>query len=281
MNAVDSHLHVWDLAAADYPWLGPELAPIDRTVTFDEIAPALLDRGIDSAILVQAADNAADTEHMLAVADARPAVAGVVVWIPLHDPQAAAVELARLRRDPRVVGVRTLIHDRSDPDWILRPEVDAGLGVVEDAGVPYDFVTSGPAALRHLPVIAERHPDLVLVLDHLGKPPMDRNDPTFDRWMRLLRRAAENPRLSAKVSGLYGSDAAVADVVDVALETFGPNRLMFGSDWPMSELAGGLPRTWDALTSALSRLTPGERSAIQGGTARRVYGLPTTPKEVA
>jgi L-fuconolactonase len=275
MTTVDAHLHVWDLQAASYPWLGPHLAPIDRTVEFDEVAATLMQRGIGQVVLVQASDDAADTAHMLAVADAHPAIAGVVVWVPLDEPEAAARELSVLRADARVVGVRTLQHDRPDPDWILRPEVDAGLGVLEAADVPYDYVTAGPAAIAHLPLLAERHPQLSLVLDHLGKPPLGDDPAAFAGWKALLRRAAENPRLTAKVSGLYGPPDRVRAAIEVALDAFGPSRLMYGSDWPICDLAGGLPAIWETLDVVLPGLDANDREAILGDTARRVYRLPT------
>jgi L-fuconolactonase len=274
MTIVDAHLHVWDLQTASYPWLGPHLAAIDRTVEFDEVAGSLAERGVGQVVLVQASDDAADTAHMLAVADAHPAIAGVVVWVPLDEPEAAARQLSALRADARVVGVRTLQHDRADPDWILRPEVDAGLGMLEAAGVPYDYVTAGPAAIAHLPLLAERHPELSLVLDHLGKPPLGDDAAAFAGWEALVRHAAENPRLTAKVSGLYGPPDRVRAAVDVALDTFGPSRLMYGSDWPVCELAGGLAAGWGTLDAVLAGLDAADRDALLAGTARRIYRLP-------
>jgi L-fuconolactonase len=274
VTVVDAHLHVWDLNTASYPWLGPELHPIDRTVEFDEVEDSLTERGIGQVVLVQASDDAADTAHMLAVADTHPAIAGIVAWVPLDQPDVAARELSALRADPRVVGVRTLQHDRPDPEWILRPETDAGLGVLEAAGVPYDYVTAGPDAIAHLPLLAERHPDLSLVLDHLGKPPLDDDAAAFAGWETLLRRAAGNPRLTAKVSGLYGPPDRVHAAIDVALDVFGPSRLMYGSDWPICDLAGGLTAVWERLDAVLAGLGAAGRDAILGGTARRIYRLP-------
>jgi L-fuconolactonase len=280
MTVIDAHLHVWDPALAPYPWLGPALASIDRRVAFEEIEPSLRAHRVDGVILVQAADDARDTEHMLAVADRYPAVVGVVAWIPLDEPERAATELERLRQDPRVVGVRALIHDQADPDWILRPDVDAGLGVLAAAGVPFDYVTAGPTALAHIPAIAGRHPELSIVVDHLGKPPMD-DAGSFARWRELLSSCADTPRVTAKLSGLYGPDAAVRESVDVAIELFGADRLMYGSDWPMSELADGPEHAWDVLAAALAGLSPEDRDAVYGGTATRVYSVPGTRAEAA
>jgi L-fuconolactonase len=279
---IDAHLHIWDPTRIDYPWLTSELAPIDRTIPVDEVLGDLEESGVGGAILVQAADDPAETAHLLAAAAQHPEVVGVVGWVPLDEPERAGADLERLRSDPLFVGVRSLIHDRADPDWILGPQVGEGLELLAAAGVPYDFVTSGPAALALLPELAERHPDLTIVLDHLGKPPVGGSPEAIAPWRDLLTRAAENPRLVAKVSGLYppGDDLAawtpggVSAVIDIALEVFGPDRLMYGSDWPISVLAGGYRRVWAALSSRFELLAPGERAAVLGGTAERVYALP-------
>ncbi|MCU1417342.1 MAG: metal-dependent hydrolase [Schumannella sp.] len=272
MTIIDAHLHVWDPGRAEYPWLGPALAPIDRTIRFEEIEPDLVRHGVTGVVLVQAADNSEDTANMFAVADSNPLVVGVVAWVPLDEPDRASAELERLRAHPRLVGIRALVHDRADPDWILRPDVDDGLGVLEAAGVPFDFVTAGRDALAHLPVIAERHPSLSIVLDHLGKPPMDEAR-SFERWKELLAECAAIPRLSAKLSGLYGPASRVREAADAALELFGPERLMYGSDWPMSEVAGGRDLAWESALAALSGISGPDRNAVLSGTATRVYSL--------
>ncbi|WP_028051226.1 amidohydrolase [Cellulomonas sp. URHD0024] len=277
---IDAHQHVWDLSRAAYPWLGPDLHPIDRTFTQDEVLPELAAAGIDRVVLVQSADDARDTALMLDVADAYPdLVAGVVAWVPLDRPEEAADTLAELRRDPRVVGVRNLIHAQPDPDWIVGPAQDEGLGVLAAAGVPFDYVTGGPEALAHLPGIGERHPDLRIVIDHLGKPPVGGSAADRRRWRDLLAQAAANPRVHAKVSGLYGdpTDAWTADdlrpVVADALDLFGADRLMYGGDWPVNLLAGGYARVWEGVSVVLGELSSDERAAVLGGTASAFYAL--------
>lgn len=280
MTVIDSHVHVWDLERAAYPWLGPGLAPIDRTIRLDEVQPSLSAAGVAAVVLVQAADSVADTGNMLRAADQYPqTVAGVVGWVPLDEPDRAAELLDA--RDRRLVGVRSLIHDQPDPDWILHPAQDEGLGLLERAGLPFDYVTSDPAALRHLPVLADRHPDLPLVLDHLGKPPIGGSAAQRAHWRTLLTAAAENPRLVAKASGLYPSTGRLDDwtpelvrpFLDDALDLFGADRLMYGGDWPVSVLAGGYARTWAALSGWARTLSAAERDAVLGGTAARVYRL--------
>lgn len=278
---IDAHQHVWDLERAEYEWLDSGLAPIDRTMLLADVLPEMRRAGVGATVLVQAADNADDTATMLRVADAHPQVVGVVAWLPLDEPARAATMLDELRLDDRVVGVRTLLHARPNPDWVLRSDVDAGLGVLEAAGVAFDYVTGSPAALAHLPAISARHPNLTVVIDHLGKPPVGGSAEQRADWRRLIARAAENPRVVAKVSGLYAAtgDLAGWTVDDVrpfvldALDLFGPDRLMAGGDWPISVLAGGYTRTWSALAEITAQLDARERAAVFGATATTAYGL--------
>src|SRR5215468_6556936 len=160
MTIIDSHLHVWDLDRADYPWLGPHLAPIDVSLGLDDVRVDLRAAGVDGVVLVQAADNAEDTRTMFSVADAAPEVVGVVGWARLDDPEQTDRRIADLRAHPSFVGVRVLIHDLADRDWIVRPKQRASLGALASHRVPFDYVTADPWALRHVPTICERHPDL-------------------------------------------------------------------------------------------------------------------------
>ncbi|MGD8168617.1 amidohydrolase family protein [Herbiconiux sp. P16] len=279
---IDAHHHVWDLAAAHYPWLGPEAGPLFRSFDLDETAPARQSRGIDAVILVQAADNDEDTAHLLSVARAEPDVAGLIAWTPLDDPDGTHRRLSTWAdQDAPVVGIRSLLHERQDTRWILSPAVEGGLRAIADAGMPLDYVTADHNALAHLPELTTRHPDLVVVVDHLGKPPIGGDRDSFDDWRRLLLAAARSPLVRAKVSGLYPAHGPLdrwrADdihrFVDTAMEILGPSRLLMGSDWPIAELAGGYQRTWDALASAVASLSEGEKRDVMGGTAERVYAL--------
>lgn len=276
---IDAHQHVWDPARAAYDWLGPEMAPIDTAKTFDELAPELRACGIDATILVHSADNADDTALMRETADAHPEIVGIVGYVPLADAEATAATLETWASDPLYVGVRNLIHDLPDPDWLLRPEVDAGLGELEAHGVPFDLVAVLPRHLELVPILSERHPGLKIVIDHLAKPPigLDETEP----WRRLIAAAAENPLVSAKVSGLYSATAdsgawtteQLRPFFDDALELFGPQRLLYGGDWPISVLSGGYTRVWNGLRPLFDTLDAGDREWILGRTAAEVYGI--------
>lgn len=276
---IDAHQHVWDLDRSPYSWLGPHLPQWNRTFTFEELRPQLERAGVDRTVMVQSDDHDGDTDLMLEVADAHPEVAAVVVYVPLDRPEVAEARLAELRRDDRVVGVRNLIHDLPDPDWILRPEVDEGLSVLERAGVTFDYVAVLPRHLEHVPTLVERHPDLRIVIDHLSKPPIGEAD--HEPWDSLMARAAEGPLVHGKVSGLYpGADPAswtadaIRPFVDRALELFGPSRLMYGGDWPISVAAGGYEHVITGLREVLADLAPADAEQVWSGTAARFYRIP-------
>ena len=274
---IDSHLHVWDLERSPYSWIDGDVPPFNRTFTFDEVAPQLAENGVDAVILVQADDDDRDTDYMLEVAAARPEVVGVVAYIPLHKPAEAAARLKVLLQNPYVVGIRNLTHDRPDPDWVLRPDVDETLGLIEQAGLPWDHVAVLPRHLEHVATISERHPELRIVIDHLAKPPI--GEASREPWWSLIEVAAQNPLVHAKVSGLYpGADPATWTVeglrpfIDRALEVFGSSRLMYGGDWPISVMAGGYSTVLDGLQIALADLSKAQAKRIWSGTARALYG---------
>lgn len=279
---IDAHQHVWNLDRAEYSWLGPDAGPLYRSFGMSDVLPELDRAGVTGTVLVQSADHDDDTDAMFEVARQNSVVVGVVGYVPLHEPHRAAVRLAELQREPLFCGVRNLIHDRSDPHWLLRPDVDDTLGLLEDAGVPFDVVGVLPEHLRAVLAISERHPRLMMVLDHLNKPPIgsDGREP----WSSLLGEVAANPRVHGKVSGLYSAVgqpgdwtvASVRPVFDRALEVFGVDRLMYGGDWPVSLIAGGYSRVWAGISELLAGLTAGDRQAILAGTARSFYRLDNT-----
>ncbi|WP_320774342.1 amidohydrolase family protein [Streptomyces sp. CRN 30] len=281
MTVIDAHLHVWDPARAAYDWLGPDSAPIDRAMRFTDVRPQLRAAGVTAAVLVQAADNDADTAYMRENAAAHPEIVGVVAWVPLDDPARARTRLAQLRGDPHVVGVRALIHDNPDQEWILRPDVARGLDLLAEERLAFDYVTSSPAALAHVPELAERHPGLRLVVDHLGKPPVGGGSEDRAGWRKLIAAAARHPQVHAKVSGLYSAAGPLASwttgqirpFVEDALELFGPGRLMYGGDWPVSVLAGGYARGREAYEELLAPLSAADRAAVLGGTAADFYRI--------
>jgi L-fuconolactonase len=275
---LDAHQHFWNLDRVDYPWLTPDFGPIYRTFEEDDLQAQLDACGVEGTVLVQAMDSYEDTDFMLEVADRWPRARAVVGWVPLTRPDEAAQALERYQRDPRFVGVRHLIHEDPDPDWLLRPDVADGLALLAERGLTFDVVAVLPRHLEHVPVLAERHPSLRLVVDHLAKPPI--KEKGWEPWAGLLAAAAEAPNVHAKVSGLNTaadwSTWTAEDLrpyVDHAIEAFGPDRLMFGGDWPVAVLAGDYEKVFRETEALLRDLDAAGRARVLGGTAVEFYGI--------
>ena len=272
---VDAHHHFWDLETGLYGWPTAAEGPIHRTFAPEDLAPELSEARIDATVVVQATDSLADTDAMLAAASRTPWIAGVVGWLPLADRAAAERELDARRG--ALCGVRHLIHWEADPTWLLRPEVQPGLEMLASEGLPFDVVAVFPEHLPLVPAVAATHPDLVLVVDHLAKPPF--RSEGWDHWVTDIRRAATVPTVRAKVSGL-DTAAGPGWTVDelrpaweIALESFGPDRLMFGSDWPVCRLVSSYGQVVAAARELAAELSPWERDRVLGGTAVEVYRL--------
>jgi L-fuconolactonase len=279
MTVIDAHLHLWD-PAEGYAWLAGVAEGLRRPVTADEAEAALAAAGVDAGVLVQADDTAADTDRMLAAAR-RPWVAGVVGWVPLEDEARAAAELERRCAEPKFRGIRHLVHNDPRAEFLELPAVRASLARVAAHGLAFDVPDAWPRHLAQASDLAAALPELTVVIDHLAKPPFGTEE--WEAWAEALRRAAALPNTVAKVSGLHAAGVAhPAEVVrpawDLALEAFGPERLMYGSDWPMTAAAGGYDSTWRQLSALIDELSPPERDALYAGTARRVYRLPQLPE---
>ncbi len=273
---IDAHQHFWDIESGRYDWPTPAEAAIHRTFRPSDLEPELRASGIDRTIVVQAVDTLDDTDSMLAAAAANPWIAGVVGWVPLEDVARAEAALAAWSEAP-LRGVRHLIHHEADPDWLVNPRIQPGLELLARRGLAFDVVAVFPDHLGHVPTIADRHPNLTLVIDHLANPPI-RGD-GWDAWRAGLEEAARRPNVVAKLSGLDTAAgpgwtrAELRPSIDVALEAFGPDRLLFGSDWPVCRMFSTYGEVVGAAIDAVADLTTAERRAILGETAARVYGL--------
>ncbi|MYE27596.1 MAG: amidohydrolase family protein, partial [Chloroflexi bacterium] len=176
MVTVDTHQHFWNLDEVAYPWLAPAYGPIYRSFAADELAPQLAASGVEKTVIVQAMDSYADTDSMLAIAEANDWVAGVVGWVPLHDPDETAKKLDEYGRNPYFKGMRHLIHEETNPDWVVQKQVLEGLQILADRGLTFDVVAVFPNHLNHVPTLAEKVPNLKMVIDHLAKPPLGDED---------------------------------------------------------------------------------------------------------
>ncbi|GAA1941287.1 amidohydrolase family protein [Kitasatospora viridis] len=283
---IDAHHHVWDLTRRPQPWLdAPELADIRRSFGPADLAPLAKAAGIGRTVLVQVLPDLDETREFLALAAAEPLVAGVVGWVDLTDPGIADT-LAELRQGPGgdlLVGVRHLVQGEADPAWLARPDVRRGLRAVGEAGLCYDLLTLPhqlPAAIETVRALPEQR----FVLDHLSKPPIARGEQ--DPWAELLRELAREPTVSCKLSGLvteadrdHWTLADLRPYAEVALDAFGPERIMFGSDWPVCLLAASYGQVVSTAQDLTGRLAPHERAQVFAGTAARVYGLTVPSRE--
>ena len=277
---VDAHHHLWDLSVRDQDWItGPALAPLRRDFLLADYRPLAEGSGVTASVVVQTVTVPGETPELLALAAGSDLIAGVVGWTDLTAPDIAdrIAALAERPGSAKLVGLRHQVQTEPDPDSLTRSEVLRGLAAVARAGLVYDLViTAGQLAASARAAAAV--PDLVFVLDHLGKPPIvsGRTEP----WARDLRRLAALPNTSAKLSGLVTEASwpewQVADLrpyVETALDAFGPERLMFGSDWPVCTLAASYPDVLAAARDLTAGLSPAEREAVFAGTAASVYGL--------
>ncbi len=277
---IDTHQHFWNLDKVEYPWLVPEYGPIYRTFEAAELEPQLQAAGVEHTVVVQSMDSYEDTAYMFETAAHFDWVAGIVGWLPLLRPDETARKLAdHQRRNKLFKGMRHLIHTEADPDWVVQAIVIESLKLLAAHGYTFDVVAVFPNHLRHVPTLSERVPDLKIVIDHLAKPPYTSSS-DMAVWRDQMRAAAHNPNVYAKISGLNTAvgkpDWTAADLqpaIDFALDTFGADRLMFGSDWPVAILAGDYAKVVAETRVCLSGLSAADQAAIWSGTANRFYNL--------
>ncbi|PTN02251.1 L-fuconolactonase [Rhodovulum imhoffii] len=272
---IDSHHHFWSLARGDYGWLTPDLAPIYRDFTPADLEPLLDAAGIDKTVLVQASDTIAETEFLLRTARAHDRIGGVVGWIEMDAPDALDV-LDRLAADPKFCGIRPMIQGIEDDEWILRPSLDPVFEALESRGLTFDALVL-PRHLKPLRARLRRHPNLRCVIDHGAKPELAKGD--IAAWADDIKAVAAEANAFCKLSGLLteaGDDPTLAKIRPVAehlICAFGPARLMFGSDWPVVNLAGDYPGWLEMVEALISGLPAEDRERIMGGTARAFYRL--------
>jgi L-fuconolactonase len=273
---IDAHHHVWQIDRGDYEWLTPDCGALYRDFTLADLRPLLAEAGIAGTVLVQAAPTLAETEFLLAVGrESEGIVRGVVGWVDMaaHD---AVATLATLTREPLLKSIRPMLQDLPDAEWILRPDVDATLAALPGLRLRLDALVK-PAQLPALLRMLDRHPDLAIVIDHGAKPPIESGKRRL--WADGIAAVALHPNAHCKLSGLvteagpHWTDDALAPYVDHLLACFGPMRLLWGSDWPVVNCAGGYARWVAATNTLLRRLAAPERAAIMGENARRFYGL--------
>lgn len=271
---IDAHFHIWRLARGDYGWLTPALGPIHRDVALDDWRALARPCGVQGGVLVQAAPTEAETDFLLREAAQAPDVLAVVGWADLLAADAPA-RIEALARRPKLKGLRPMLQDIADPDWILAGALQPALAAMARCGLVFDALVQP----RHLPGLlrlAERHPDLRMVVDHGAKPAIPGDAAGWAAWTAGLAALARGTSAFCKLSGLWTEAAPGAPAAALQrharwlVDCFGADRCLWGSDWPVLELAG----RYDAwLAAARQWVAPRDRAAMFGGTARRAYGL--------
>jgi len=268
---IDAHQHFWQVGRFDYPWMTRDLGVLYRDYLPADLTPILEANGITQTILVQASNSVEESQWLLELADANSFIAGVVGWVDLTSPE------IELFTHPKFKGVRHLVESEPDDDWLVQPSVLSNLQKLSAHGLSYDLLVH-TRHLKHVPVVAETCPELALVIDHLAKPPIARNE--IKEWSRAMGSVARYPSIHCKLSGLvteanwnsWQTDD-LRPFVNCALELFGANRLMFGSDYPVCLLAATYDRVLDSFQEVLQYLSDADREKIFSQNAARFYRL--------
>jgi L-fuconolactonase len=276
---IDAHHHFWDPATADYPWMTGPYERLRRSFGPSDLAPLLEANGVAGTVVVQARQTLAETHVLLEATAAAPWILGVVGWVDLTSPDVSetVAGVSEGSHGELLVGIRHLVHDEPDPEWLLRADVQRGLTALAEAGLAYDLLVR----VRELPAAIEtvqRLPGLRFILDHLAKPVI--SEGLMEPWAKLLAGLANMPNVSCKVSGLVTEAdweswkrSDLVPYVKVAVDLFGPDRLMWGSDWPVCTLAATYSEVLQTASSVLSELIGGDLDPVLAGCATNAYRL--------
>lgn len=276
MPVIDSHHHFWRYNTQDFGWIDDAMRVIRRDFSPVDLEKEMRTAGVDGVVTVQARQSLEETRWLLELATQHAFIRGVVGWVPLVDPQVPAI-LEKLAPEKKLRAVRHVLQREPDERYMLTPEFTRGIQALRPFGLAYDILIFE----RHLPPtieLVDRHPQQVFVLDHIAKPRIKEN--LLEPWQKNIRELARRPHVYCKLSGLVTeadytqwTEAQLQPYVDTVLEAFGPQRLMFGSDWPVCLVACGYTR-WHALVRQwIEKLSPTEQKRILGETAMEAYRL--------
>lgn len=274
-QAIDAHQHFWKLDRGDYRWLTPDLKPLHRDFLPHHLKPLLRRAGVHKTVLVQAADTLDETRYLLSLAEREDFVAAVVGWVDMEDGNAPKV-LAELAKNPHFVGIRPMIQDIAETAWMLRPRLQPAFTAMRRLGLTFDALVR-PVHLGSLLTLLRRHPDLRTVIDHAAKP--DIANGGNGRWRAQMRELAALDNCHCKLSGLLTEagdnpqPAQILPYVEFLLECFGAEKLMWGSDWPVLNLADGYLGWRTQSEGFVAGLPAADQERIFGGTAAAFYGL--------
>lgn len=275
---IDAHFHCWQLDRGDYGWLTPAFASIYRDVTVSDWAQHAQAHGITGGLLVQAAPTEAETHFLLKQAEAHEQVLGVVGWVDLLAPDAVA-RIGQLARHDKLKGLRPMLQDIADPDWILQPALWPALQTMAEHGLVFDALVRA----EHLPrirTLIQQHPKLRVVIDHGAKPSPKQSPQAWEKGLRDIAQETEAGRVACKLSGLWtelpaGEDSpALLPWCETLLSVWGPQRLIWGSDWPVLEMAADYDRWRIWSTDFLrERCSPAQMQRVLNLNARQMYRL--------
>jgi L-fuconolactonase len=273
---IDSHQHYWNPDLIKYPWMPPAPHPLRRTYLPADLEPSLREANFDGTVVVQAAQVPEEAAWLLNLASQHKSILGVVAWVDLKDANIGKV-LDQLQKHPKFCGVRHIVHDEPDVQWLLQADVIRGLKELERRKIPYDLLLR-PPHLPYMPKLIDALPELPMVVDHIAKPYIKEN--LFDPWAKDIERLAKHRSLHCKLSGMITEAdhkawkaEQLTPYVQHILKIFGFDRLMFGSDWPVCTLAGAWKQVLAAFTQALGAQNGDDRAKILGPVAAKFYGL--------
>jgi len=273
---IDSHQHFWQVGRFDYPWMTSDLGILYRDYLPHDFAPILRTNGVEKTVLVQASNSVAESRWLLNLADENSFIAGVVGWVDLMSREIDA-QLDELTVNPKFKGVRHLVESEPQDDWLVQPAVLSGLKRLATYGLSYDLLVH-TRHLKYVPQVAESCPGLAFVIDHLAKPPIAKNE--IKEWSEALKSLASYPNIHCKMSGLvteanwtsWRTDD-LRPYVEFVLESFGVDRLMFGSDYPVCLLAASYDRVLESFQEILTNLSAVDREKIFSKNAANFYRL--------
>jgi L-fuconolactonase len=275
---LDTHQHFWKVDRGDYHWMTPAVPVLARDYLPDDLRPSLRTAGVAQTIIVQAAQTVAETDFILQLAEETDFVAGVIGWFDLEDENFPRAFAEKRKKHPKLLGVRPMLQDLADDDWVIRKKVIANLRYLADQQVVFEFLTY----TRHLPtvlVVLEQIPRLHAVIDHISKPEIKAG--RMEPWQGLISKVASHQNVFCKLSGMiteadHGTwePDHLRPYIEHVLESFGEDRVMFGSDWPVCLLAGSYAEAVNALRTVVStRLSPEGLNKLFWRNGARFYGI--------
>lgn len=276
IECIDAHHHLWKYSSTEYPWMSDKMEVLRRDYIHDNLSAVTAAAGVTGTVVVQAQQTIAETEWLLSLAEGSKLIRGVVGWVPLIDAKVEA-PLEEIARRPQLKAVRHVLHDETDDLYMLREDFNRGIACLEQFDLRYDLLIFE----RHLPQTIEfvdRHPNQVFILDHIAKPRI--HEQVMEPWRSNLRELARRENVYCKISGMVTeadwhswSETQLWPYMETVLSTFSAERLMFGSDWPVLNLASDYGAWIEVVKRAADKLSPHERQQIMAKTAIKAYGL--------